>query len=59
MEQSGEGIGIPTPTIDAVISLYNIIHETDWRERGSTVKDLGLEGMDLESIKKYVKTGKK
>ena len=55
----GKALGIPTPTIDAVISLYNIIHETDWHKRGSTVKDLGLEGMDLESIKKYVKTGKK
>ena len=52
-------IGVNTPTIDAVIRLYNIIHETDWVQRGATAESFGIDGMSLEEIKSYVRTGKK
>ncbi len=51
------GLGMATPMIDAVINIYNVIHETDWRERGLTAADLGLDGMTVEQILEYVRTG--
>jgi len=55
----GELAGVPMPIIDAVINLYNIIHETDWRAKGNTLEKLGLDGMTKEQVMEYVKTGRK
>ena len=52
-------LGITTPTIDSVVNIYNIIHETDWTKAGNTVDKLGLAGMSAEQITRYVKTGRK
>lgn len=49
--------GVPMPMTNAVIDIYNIIHETDWREVGNGLAELGLEGMTKEQILHYVQTG--
>ena len=51
--------GVPTPIIDSVINIYNIIHETDWRSLGNTVEKLGIAGMSVEQVSRYTKTGMK
>jgi opine dehydrogenase len=52
-----EQLGVPMPLTNAVIDIYNVIHETDWRERGLTAADLGIEGMSAERLLEYVRTG--
>ncbi len=55
----GKLCGVPTPVIDAVISVYSVTHERDWRALGLDLNRLGLNGMSVEEILSYLKTGKK
>jgi opine dehydrogenase len=55
----GKQIGVPTPMMDSVINIYNVIHEKNWWKEGRTVEKLGIAGMTLEEMKNYVKTGVK
>jgi len=55
----GKVAGVRTTYIDAVVNIYNVIHEKNWWEEGRNIKDLGLDGMDIEQIKRYLKTGRK
>ena len=52
-------VGVKTTYIDAVVNIYNIIHEKNWWEEGRNMKDLGLEGMTVEQIQTYLQTGRK
>ena len=54
-----ELLGVKTPITNSVIDIYNIIHETDWREHGCTIEDLGLAGMTKDEVLAYVTTGKR
>jgi len=55
----GRSVGVETPYIDAVINIYNVIHERDWWKEGRNLEELGLGGMRINQIKKYLITGKK
>ena len=51
--------GVKTPMINAVVGVYSVVHETDWYEIGAGLESFGLEGMTVDEIKNYVKTGDK
>ena len=53
----GRAVGVPTPVIDSVVNLYNVLHEKDWWADGRGADDLGLAGLSAEQIMMYVKTG--
>lgn len=55
----GELLGVPMPMTNSCIDIYNVIHETDWREQGLTAEDMGVAGMSKEQLVKYVRTGEK
>ena len=55
----GKLCGVPTPTMDAIISIYSLVHERDWREQGLRLDVLGLDGMTVEQIGRYLKKGTK
>jgi opine dehydrogenase len=55
----GALLGVPTPITNAVIDIYNVIHERDWRREGNNADKLGLSGMTARQISKFVKTGKR
>jgi len=55
----GKLVGVETKYIDIIVNIYNIIHERDWWKEGRNLNDLGLEGMNMNQIKNYLKTGKK
>lgn len=55
----GKLCGVATPTMDAVISIYSLVHERPWREVGILPETMGLDGMTPEQIKAYLKTGNK
>jgi opine dehydrogenase len=53
----GDVVGVETPLIDGIVTIYNTIHERDWWEEGRTAADLGLAGKTSEEIREYVQTG--
>ena len=55
----GRLCGVPTPTMDAVISIYSLVHERDWRAVGVKLETMGLAGMSLQEIESYLQTGVK
>ena len=40
-------------------SIYSLVHECDWRDIGVKLDTLGLNGMSVEQIKSFLKTGNK
>lgn len=57
MSSIGEMLGIPTPTIDMVIKLAELMNGTDYRAIGRTVGTLGIKGMNVEQIHRLVTEG--
>ena len=43
--------------IDSIINIYNVVHERDWRAHGCSSADLGLDGLSVDQIMAYVRTG--
>lgn len=57
ISELGRAYGVFTPLMDAVIRLASTIHGTDYRHKGRTVEKMGLSGMSVDEIKRYVKEG--
>ncbi|MFC2054705.1 NAD/NADP octopine/nopaline dehydrogenase family protein [Chloroflexota bacterium] len=49
--------GVPTPTMDAVITMASVVNKTDYRKTGRTLESLGLKGKTIDAIQHYVDTG--
>jgi opine dehydrogenase len=47
----GEMLGVPTPTIRAMIQLASVMHGVDYWAEGRTVDRLGIKGMSLKDIR--------
>ncbi|HWR12044.1 MAG TPA: NAD/NADP octopine/nopaline dehydrogenase family protein [Rectinemataceae bacterium] len=57
MSSIGAMLGIPTPTIDMIITLAEIMNGCDYRAVGRTVESLGIGGMNVEQIHRLVTEG--
>lgn len=57
LSEFGHATGVATSTMDAMIDLANIIHKADYRKTGRNLKSLGIEGLDIESLKRFVNEG--
>jgi opine dehydrogenase len=53
----GKIVGVETPIIDAIVDIYGVMHEMDWRAAGRGSAELGLDGMSIDAIKHYLRTG--
>jgi len=53
----GAQFGVSTWAIGAIIRLACITHGTNYRQRGRTVEDMGLKGLRVSEIKRYVQEG--
>lgn len=54
----GDMIGVDTPIIKSVITLFSAINETDYWKEGRTVETLGISGLTLGQLKEYVTEGR-
>lgn len=54
----GDMLGVPCPTIQAIIHLANLLHGCDYWQTGRTVARLGLAGLNLQQIRQLVLEGK-
>jgi opine dehydrogenase len=55
----GRLAGVKTPIIDAIVDVYGVLHEQDWRASGRGSAELGLDGLSVDEIKHYVRTGER
>ncbi|MFC1803075.1 NAD/NADP octopine/nopaline dehydrogenase family protein [Thermoproteota archaeon] len=53
----GQAYDVPTPIADAVISLSSVIKDMDMRKEGRTLEKLGLAGMTVQELNKYLEEG--
>jgi opine dehydrogenase len=53
----GEMLNIPTPTARALIHISSVIHDTDYRQGGRSLEKLGLAGLRVDALKRYLLEG--
>jgi opine dehydrogenase len=54
LTQLGQAMGVPTPTISAVVELSNRLLGRNYWEEGRSLKRLGLQGKTSEDIRQLV-----
>ena len=54
VSELGAALGVPTPTIDAIVDLACAMCRIDFRKHGRTLEVLGLDGMTADEILHYV-----
>jgi len=57
MSAIGKAVGVPTPSIDAVITLAQIMAGTDFSANARTLARLGLAGMGAAQIERVMQDG--
>ena len=53
----GQYYGVSVRGMDSIIRLACIIHRTDYWRRGRTLERLGIEGLSVSEITRYVNEG--
>ncbi len=53
----GERLNVPTPTARALIHISSVIHNTGYWQTGRTMEKLGLAGMTVEELRRYLLEG--
>lgn len=59
MHSLGEKVEVKTPICDALITIASIINQTDYWQQARTLKTLGLNGLTIDKINRYLETGEK
>ena len=54
----GKQFGVNTWAIDSMVRLACVAHGTNYCERGRTAEDMGLKGLRVGEVKRYVQEGK-
>ncbi|MCQ1530224.1 NAD/NADP-dependent octopine/nopaline dehydrogenase family protein [Lutispora saccharofermentans] len=58
ISELGKIARIPTPNIDAVITILSTLYGIDFRKEGRNLESLGIKDMDKARLMHYFKTGK-
>ncbi|MDY7075447.1 MAG: NAD/NADP octopine/nopaline dehydrogenase family protein [Chloroflexota bacterium] len=53
----GAQFGVNTWAADAMIRLACVVHGTNYFERGRTAEDMGLKGLRVSEVKRYIQDG--
>ncbi len=53
----GERFGVSVVGMESIIHLACIVHRTDYRKRGRTVDKLGIDGLSVDELTRYVNEG--
>lgn len=53
----GKQFGVDTWAIDAMVRLACVVHGTNYFERGRTAEDMGLKGLRVSEVMRYVAEG--
>ncbi len=55
----GQQYGVDTTCIRSIITLANIVHGTDYWRTGRTLERLGIKGISVSELHRYVETGER
>lgn len=55
----GLAVGVPTPACDALIAIWNIVFDCDFRIGARTLESMGLAHLDAQGLRRYVTTGER
>lgn len=55
----GHQYGVDTTSIHAIVNLANIVHSTDFWRTGRTLERLGIKGISVSELSRYMETGKR
>lgn len=55
----GEMINVPTPVTKALITLASVINQTDYLKEGRTVEKLGISGLSVDELNRFLYEGSK
>jgi len=58
MMSLGAQFGVNTWAIDAMVRLACVAHGTNYCERGRTIGDMGLKGLRVDEVMRYVREGR-
>ena len=58
MMSLGAQFGVNTWAIDAMVRLACVAHGTNYCERGRTIEDMGLKGLRVDEVMRYVQEGR-
>ena len=53
----GDHLGVPVPTMKAVIHLASLLHGCNYQAMGRTVEKLGLAGLTVPQIRRFIEEG--
>jgi opine dehydrogenase len=53
----GHQFGVDTWAIDSMVRLACVVHGTNYYQRGRTVEDMGLKGLSVSEVQRYVDSG--
>jgi len=59
ISELGRQYGVDTPTIHALIHLATIVHGRDFWREGRTLDRVGVKGMSVQELHRYVDTGER
>ncbi|MBS4016127.1 MAG: NAD/NADP octopine/nopaline dehydrogenase family protein [Candidatus Latescibacteria bacterium] len=55
----GEYLGVKVTTMKSIVQLANVLHNRNYWTEGRTVDKLGLDGMTVRQIRRYVEEGRR
>jgi opine dehydrogenase len=56
----GKMLNVPTPTCEAIVKMGGVLMDEDYFKKGlRTIESLGLAGVTLHELKKYLETGER
>lgn len=50
----GRRYGVATPTMESLIQLANVLHQTDYWRRGRTLDKLGIQNLSIAELHQYI-----
>lgn len=57
ISELGRQYGVDTPTMQSIIHLATIVHGRDFWREGRTLERVGIQGMSVQELHRYVDTG--
>jgi hypothetical protein len=53
----GRLLNVPTPTFRMIVDIANLACQTDYMREGLTLRKLGIAGMTVSTLLRYLRTG--
>ncbi len=55
----GKTAGVPTPLCDGITTIFSAVEQTDYWALGRNAEKLGIEGLDLAGLLRFLETGER